>query len=143
MATPFWRSVVVQTLEKWYATETPNVDPAVDRYPVASMVGMPPFMGTAGRSTGVQLINQLEQQGWGLVFIPEGEKGTLVRTRSAETAARLTGDDPTKTTVVLSEPAKGWEDTTFSANIGRYAAFPAAFIVSLIGTLAVMEAIRR
>lgn len=138
MATPMWRGVVLQLLEKWYATETPNVDPNVDRYPVASFVGMPPHMGTAGRSSGAELIAQLEAQGWGVILIPEGEKGTLVRTKSAERAGKLTLGDSTKTTVVLSEPADGWEDI----GPGRYVAFPVMFVVGFVAVLAAMVAVR-
>ena len=87
---------------------------------------------------GVELIEQLEAQGWGVILIPEGEKGTLVRTKSAEQADKLTLGDPTKTTVVLGEPSGGWEDI----GIGRYAAFPVMFVVGLVASMAAMAAVR-
>jgi hypothetical protein len=138
-----WRKVVLATLEEWYATETPRVVEGIDRYPVASLVGMPPHMGTAGRSTGAQIVQQMEDSGGGVVFLPEGYKGTLVRVELAAEAQQLTAADPTKTAVVLSEPAEGWADATPLAIAGRYAAFPAGLAAGLVVVLAIMEAIQR
>lgn len=138
MATPFWRGVVTQLMEKWYATRTPQVEPNVGVYYVASLVGMPPHMGTAGRATGTELIEQLEAQGWAVVLIPEGEKATLIRTKSAANAEKLTMEDPTGTAVVLSEPADGWEDT----GTWQYAFFPVGFVAGLVVMSAAMSVLR-
>jgi hypothetical protein len=138
-----WRKVVLATLEEWYATDKPYVVEGIDRYPVASLVGMPPHMGTAGRSTGAKIVQQMEDSGGGVVFLPEGYKGTLVRVELAEEAQRLTAADPTKTAVVLSEPAAGWSDTTTAALAGRYAAFPAGLVVGLMTTVSLMKVFQR
>jgi hypothetical protein len=65
-----WRKVVLATLEEWYATETPRVVEGIDRYPVASLVGMPPHMGTAGRSTGAQIVQQRQRRNSSPLPIP-------------------------------------------------------------------------
>jgi hypothetical protein len=75
--------------------------------------------------------------------LPEGYKGTLVRVELAAEAQQLTAADPTKTAVVLSEPAEGWADATPLAIAGRYAAFPAGLAAGLVVVLAIMEAIQR
>jgi hypothetical protein len=100
-------------------------------------------MGTAGRSTGEQIVKQIEEDGDGVVFLPEGYKGTLVRVELAADAQRLTSSDPSKTAVVLSEPEDGWADTTMLATAGRYAAFPAGLVVGFMAVRAAMAAIRR
>jgi hypothetical protein len=130
------------TLEKWYAYETPRATRGIDRYPVASLVDMPPHMGTAGRSTGAQIAQQLRAAGWGVVFLPEGGKGTLVRVGDAEQAQKLTLGDPTETAVVLGEPADGWQDTGALASVGRYAVFPAMLVVGFVATMAATAAVR-
>jgi hypothetical protein len=142
-ATSDWRKIVLATLAGWYAYETPHVARGINRYPVASLVGMPPHMGTAGRSTGEQIVKQIEEDGDGVVFLPEGYKGTLVRVELAADAQRLTSSDPSKTAVVLSEPEDGWADTTMLATAGRYAAFPAGLVVGFMAVRAAMAAIRR
>lgn len=138
-----WRKIVLATLDKWYATDKPYVVDGIDRYPVASLVGMPPNMGTAGRSTGAQIVQQIEESGGGVVFLPEGYKGTLVRVELAAEAQQLTASDPTKTAVVLSEPAEGWSDASTAAIAGRYAAFPAGLVVGLVTTVSLMKVFQR
>jgi hypothetical protein len=138
-----WRKIVLATLDKWYATDKPRVVEGVDRYPVASLVGMPPMMGTAGRSTGAEIVQQMVDSGGGVVFLPEGYKGTLVRVELAAEAQKLTASDPTKTAVVLNEPANGWADATTVAIVARYAAFPAGLAAGFVVALSVMGAIQR
>jgi len=139
IATPFWRDVVLQTLAKWYATGAKSAAANVEQYTVAAPVAMPPHMGTFGRSTGDELIRQLEAQGWGVIFAAKGEKGTLIRSKSAKLAEQLTLDDPTKTTFVLSEPRDGWQDT----NLARYVVLPMGFVVGFVGMMAAIKAIRK
>lgn len=138
MATPYWRGVVLDLLQEWYATGAPKVQEDVDEYPVASLLGMPPNMGTAGRATGAELVRDLEVQGWGVVLVPEGENGTLVRTKSAAIAEDLTLGDQRGTTVVLSEPSGGWQDK----GSWQYAIFPATFALGLLAAAAGMSIMR-
>ena len=107
-ATPAWYQLSMGLLKNWPVAAKASVN--VDGHALdARLLRMPTADEPIGSERGRGFALQAQKAGWGIVMLARPEPATLVLTKSASDAAKLTARD--EQSYVLSEPPTGWSES--------------------------------